>query len=175
MTSPSAIGTKMVIFTHTTCLYMRPFISVVYHNMRSLDPTIWGPQYWFVLQTIALCYPPKPNAVTKKKYYDFIQNLPLFLPNDAHFVELLDRYPVSPYLEGRESFLRWVIFIHNKMNAALGKPELTIAEAMEQYYEQYTPQPEIDENEARYREKMVHLGMIICLLFIAILVYRAGF
>ena len=46
-----------------------------------LDPTIWGPHYWFVLHTIALTYPLHPNDTIKKKYYDFIQNLPLFLPN----------------------------------------------------------------------------------------------
>ena len=45
-----------------------------------LDPKVWGPHYWFVLQTISLSYPLSPNDVTKKKYYDFIQNLPLFLP-----------------------------------------------------------------------------------------------
>ena len=47
---------------------------------QSFNPEIWGPQYWFVLYTIAISYPINVNVVTKKKYYDFIQNLPLFLP-----------------------------------------------------------------------------------------------
>ena len=46
----------------------------------ALDPKVWGPHYWFVLHTIALTYPITPNDVCKKKYYDFIHNLPLFLP-----------------------------------------------------------------------------------------------
>ena len=46
----------------------------------SLNPKVWGPHYWFVLHTIALTYPLKPNETVKKKYYDFIQNLPIFLP-----------------------------------------------------------------------------------------------
>lgn len=46
----------------------------------TLDPKIWGPHYWFVLHTIALSYPIKPNETIRKKFYDFYQNLPLFLP-----------------------------------------------------------------------------------------------
>ena len=45
-----------------------------------LDPKVWGPHYWFFLHTLAMTYPHHPNSVTKKKYYEFIQNLPLFLP-----------------------------------------------------------------------------------------------
>ena len=35
--------------------------------MCDLDPKIWGPHYWFFLHTIAMSYPLRPNAVTKKK------------------------------------------------------------------------------------------------------------
>ena len=31
-----------------------------------LQPSVWGPHYWFTLHTIALCYPLYPNDVTKK-------------------------------------------------------------------------------------------------------------
>ena len=43
----------------------------------NFDPNIWGPHYWFFLHTIAESYPLHPNSVTKKKYYDSIQNFPL--------------------------------------------------------------------------------------------------
>ena len=32
----------------------------------TLNPEIWGPHYWFVLYTIALSYPLKPNDISKK-------------------------------------------------------------------------------------------------------------
>ena len=85
----------------------------------ALDPKVFGPHYWFFLHTISMNYPKYPNAVTKKKYYDFIQNLPLFIPVEKHaadFSKLLDEYPVSPYLDSRDSFVRWMHFIHNKIN-----------------------------------------------------------
>ena len=48
--------------------------------MPALDPTVWGPHYWFFLHTIAMAYPIRPNDVTKKKHYELIQNMPLFIP-----------------------------------------------------------------------------------------------
>ena len=30
-------------------------------------PEIWGPHYWFFLNTVAMTYPNYPNKVTKKK------------------------------------------------------------------------------------------------------------
>ena len=93
----------------------------------NLDPDIWGPHYWFFLHTLAYSYPATPNAITKRKYYDCIHNLPLFIPHDEignKFSRLLDKYPVTPYLDKRESFLRWVNFIHNKVNYNQGKEEV---------------------------------------------------
>lgn len=139
-----------------------------------LDPAVWGPPVWFVLLTLALTYPLRPNEVTKKKYYDFVQNLPLFLPEGTNFVEVLDQYPVTPYLEGRESFTRWVIFVHNRVNEALGKPTLTIEEALTHYHEHYKPKVEISEGDRRRREKMVYLGAILALLLLACYVYFKG-
>ena len=77
----------------------------------ALDPKIWGPYYWFVLHTISLTYPLNPNETIKKKYYDFIHNLPLFIPISTfgnRFSEILDNYPVTPYLDSRESFTKWM-------------------------------------------------------------------
>ena len=69
------------------------------NNYIRLDPTIWGPHFWFFLHTLAMSYPHHPNAVTKKKYYELIQNFPLFIPNSSmgnYFSSLLDKYPIAP-------------------------------------------------------------------------------
>ena len=73
-------------------------------NIMGLDPKIWGPHYWFFLHTVALSYPRTPNEVTRKKYYDFIQNFPLFIPIEDignTFSKLVDKYPVTPYLDSQ--------------------------------------------------------------------------
>jgi hypothetical protein len=38
--------------------------------MVQLDPKVWGPHMWFFLHTISMTYPVRPNAVTKKIYYE---------------------------------------------------------------------------------------------------------
>jgi hypothetical protein len=83
------------------------------------DPTVWGPHFWFFLHTIAMAYPHHPNSVSKKKYYELIMNIPLFIPIESmgnDFSKLLDEYPVTAYLDSRDSLIRWMHFIHNKIN-----------------------------------------------------------
>lgn len=130
-----------------------------------LQPSVWGPHYWFTLHTISMCYPKYPNDVTKKKYYDFIQNFPLFIPIDDignTFSKLLDKYPVTPYLDSRESFMRWVHFIHNKINVALHLPEITMEEALASYYDHYKPKIVKTKEAYSRREKITCiLGILL--------------
>jgi hypothetical protein len=104
------------------------------------NPAVWGPHYWFFLHSVAYYYPEYPNDTTKRKYYDLIQNMPLFIPSETignRFSRLLDKYPVTPYLDKRESFIRWVNFIHNKINYTIGKAEMSIDESVAAYELQY--------------------------------------
>ncbi len=133
-----------------------------------LNPKVWGPHYWFVLHTIANTYPLSPNDVTKKKYYDFIQNLPLLLPIHEignSFAKYLDKYPVTPYLDSRPSFMKWMHFIHNKINVSIGEPELSQEESMAQYYDEYKPKVVKDAQQRKQREKLIFL-LIVCFLII---------
>ena len=114
--------------------------------------------------TMAVKYPEHANGVTRKKYYDFIQNLHLFLPEYAignRFSVLLDKYPVTPYLDTRESFLRWVVFIHNKVNVSIHKSELTMTEALNAYYSHYAPKQIVIMDELKYRQKFIYFGTLI--------------
>jgi hypothetical protein len=108
--------------------------------MPVLDPEVWGPHFWFFINTIAVNYPNNPNDVTKKKYYEFIQNLPLFIPVEEianDFDKLLQLYPISPYLDSRKSLVEWVHFIHNKINEKLEKPKISLNDFYSNYYEKY--------------------------------------
>ena len=136
----------------------------------TLDPAVWGPHYWFVLHTIALSYPVKPNETMRKKYYDFYQNLPMFIPIEEmgnNLSKFLDKYPVTPYLESRQSLVRWTHFIHNKINKALGKETMTLEETMTAYYEHYKPKEVKNMEERRRREKLVIVGSIVLVAGVA--------
>jgi hypothetical protein len=132
--------------------------------MSNLDPKIWGPHYWFFLHTVAMSYPNTPNGITKKKYYDFIQNIPLFIPVEkiaGEFSKLLDQYPVQPYLDNRESIVRWTWFIHNKINEKLEKPKITLNEFYIKYYEEYKPKNEKISDFIRLKGKLIYGSIIL--------------
>ena len=139
------------------------------------DPDVWGPHYWFFLHTIAESYPKNPNDVTKRKYYDFIQNMPLFIPIEEmgnKFSEMLDRYPVSPYLDNRDSFVRWVHFIHNKFNVLLGKKEITLPQALDNYRNEYKPKPVRLSEKLNLKKHYIHLAVILTCVFLIYLYYE---
>ena len=105
-----------------------------------LQPHIWGPHYWFFLHTTVFNYPVCPNAITKKKFYELIMNLPLFIPHSKSsndFCKLLDEYPVKPYLDSRKDLTKWVHFIHNRLNEKLNLPQKDYAKFEEEYFSQY--------------------------------------
>lgn len=139
-----------------------------------LDPKIWGPHYWFFLHTLAMTYPHHPNAVTKKKYYEFVQNLPLFIPVEEiskEFEKLIDVYPITPYLDNRDSFVRWMHFIHNKINEKLEKPPIPLNDFFVQYYNEYKSQNEKMSEFYKLREKLVYGGILVSILGVIYYLY----
>ena len=132
-----------------------------------LDPKIWGPHYCFFLHTVAMTYPHHPNAVTKKKYYEFVQNLPLFIPVEqisTEFEHLIEKFPVTPYLDNRDSLVRWMHFIHNKINEKLEKPQISLNDFFVQYYNQYKSQNEKLAEFYKLREKLIYGGILFSTL-----------
>ena len=134
---------------------------------KYLHPDVWGPHYWFFLHTIAFSYPENPNEFTKRKYYDLIHNFPLFIPDNKigdNFNNLLINYPVTPYLCSRESFMKWVFFIHNKINYSIGKPEISYLDSLELYLKNYESEPVKMQN--RFKLKRKYIIIFIILFFI---------
>lgn len=132
-----------------------------------LDPKVWGPHYWFFLHTVAMTYPHHPNAVTKKKYYEFVQNIPIFIPVEEiskEFEKLIDVYPITPYLDNRDSFVRWMHFIHNKINEKLEKKPITLNEFFVEYYNQYKSQNDKLAEYYKLREKLIYGGILVSIL-----------
>ena len=133
-------------------------------NNLQLDPTVWGPHFWFFLHTLAISYPHHPNAVTKKKYYELIQNLQLFIPVEtigSDFIKILDEYPVTAYLDNRESLTKWMHFIHNKINEKLEKPKISINDFYLRYYEEYKPKDIKMKDFYRWKEKIIYTLVLL--------------
>lgn len=143
--------------------------------MPALDPAIWGPKYWFFLHTIAMTYPHRPNDVTKRKYYDLIQNMPLFIPVEAmgsKFSKLLEEYPVTAYLDSRESFIRWLHFIHNKINVSLEKSKISLEEFYVLYYEEYKSKGVQNTEYYRWKEKIMYILVVFGITGLIVYLYN---
>lgn len=140
-----------------------------------LDPSVWGPHYWFFLHSITFTYPKNPTSATKKKYYDFIHNMPLFIPNKEianKFINYLDAYPITPYLDSSESLQKWVLFIHNKINKSIGKNQYTYHELLAYFKDIYKPKKVIEKNYIRWREKIIYLLLLLGLVFTIVYIYK---
>lgn len=135
----------------------------------NLDPKIWGKYYWFTLHTIGLTYPNNPNAIIKKQYYTLIQNLPLFIPHERLSLECkeyLDKYPVSAYLDSKESLLKWLHFIHNKINKKFGKPMISYSQYYEEYFDNYKNKDTLESQTKVQKYKILYICSIMLFVII---------
>lgn len=136
---------------------------------RPLDAAVWGPHFWFVMHTMAYTYPvSNPTPTTKRQMYDFFHRLPLFLPDAAmggKFQDLLNAYPLTPFLDKRESLMRWVHQIHNRINRTLGKPRIEYQESLDKYRQIY--------HTHQWSTKYQHYGNVYSALETKTIVYCA--
>jgi hypothetical protein len=86
------------------------------------------------------------------------------------FSALIDKYPITPYLDSRDSFIKWVHFIHNRVNKMTNKAEIPLSQALKEYYYNYKPKAIKVQEELKYRQKLVFflilLGGIIGVYFL---------
>jgi hypothetical protein len=98
--------------------------------------------------------------------------MPTFLPIGTmgnKFSDLINKYPVTPYLDNRESLVRWVHFIHNKINVMIGKEEVTLLESIDLYFAYYKATPLVMMEKLNIKKHHIYISLsLICLIFIYI-------
>ena len=137
---------------------------MLYNESRSLGSSVLVYIAYYVND---ISYSSKHS--NKKKYYEFITNLPIFLPNSDvgnHFAKLLDEYPVEPYLSSRMSFIKWIHFIHNKINVSLGKPDIPFYDFLEWYHKQYLPKDICDKEKKLLNKRYIEIAVIVILILL---------
>ena len=141
----------------------------------TFNSSIWGPHYWFFLHTCAFTYPKNPNAITKKIYYDLIQNFSRFIPVEkvsSDFEKLLLEYPIQPYLDDKDSLITWVWFIHNKINEKLEKSKITLEQFYNNYFDNYKSNDEKNYKKYNIIKKLVYFSVILLLFFLIYYFYN---
>ena len=102
--------------------------------------------------------------------YDFIQNLPIFIPDKKignEFSEMITQFPVTPYLDSRPSFNKWIHFIHNQINIKTGKPEMNMLDSIQKYNDHYNKPEHTLFEIAQRREKIIYIGIVAALVITA--------
>ena len=69
-------------------------------------------------------------------------------------------YPHKPNAVTRESFIRWMHFIHNKINVKLEKPTITLDEFYVLYYEAYKSKDTRSKEYYKWREKIIYILIV---------------
>jgi len=141
-----------------------------------LDASIWGSSYWFFIHTLTFTYPINPTTTIKKKYYDFLNNFYLFIPNkqmSKYYEETLIEYPIKPYLDRKDDLIKWGWYIHNKINQKLNKPILSLSDFYGIYYHKYN---ETSNNAIVNRKYMIYIKQIIffvlCIILYMYIIYK---
>lgn len=137
----------------------------------TLKSEVWGPHYWFFLHTCGFTYPKYPNDITKKKFYNLLTNFSSYIPVEeiaTYYDKMIIEYPIEPYLDDRESLVRWIWFIHNKINERLEKPKITLEEFYVSYFEKYKSRETTFIEKYKIIKKLVSIAFILFLsIFIA--------
>jgi len=64
-------------------------------------------------------------------------------------------------LDTRESFVRWIVFIHNKINEKLEKPTVSMNEFYIKYYEAYKPNDVKLKEYYKWKKQIIYAGVLI--------------
>ena len=81
-------------------------------------------------------------------------------------------YPVSPYLDSKDSLVRWAHFIHNKINKKLEKDQISIGKFYTEYYKQYETITEQQITQIKTKKHIVYALLIVFLLGVIFILHR---
>ena len=101
-----------------------------------MNPKFWGSHGWIFLHVVTMNYPKEPTNEDKSLYRNFFSSLMRVLPCEKcahHYEQHIIDDPIEPALDSRDSLVRWLIKIHNKVNEDLGKPQYTYEQVIEEY------------------------------------------
>ena len=110
--------------------------------MKSILPAVWGPYGWKFMHYVSLGYPESPSENDKRDYKAFFTSLQNILPCEkcqVNYQKNIYDHPIDNALDNRNSLVKWIIDIHNRVNKELGKNELGNEESVKLYLTEDKP------------------------------------
>ena len=134
----------------------------MYH--RYMNPKFWGPHGWYFLHSITMHYPKNPSEQDKLIYFNVFKSLENVLPCEKcayHYSKNLEKLPLEPALESRDTLVRWLISVHNEVNKETGKREYTYEEVIDEY----THKMNNIDSDSTLVYKVIILGLLVFILY----------
>ena len=104
-----------------------------------MDPDIWGPPLWKEMHIKTFNYPENPTQQDKVRIVKYFKNIKNRIPCDKckrHYTRELFIDPVENHVNSKKKLIKWLIDLHNKVNARLGKRIISYKEAYSLYENQ---------------------------------------
>jgi len=120
--------------------------------MSTLDPfnaQEWGPSLWKIIHTMAAAYPASPTPQYKASCRQFFYSLRHLLPCPTcqqHYNVLLSRQ--QPQVNSSEDLQKWVLWMHNEINARLKQGKAWTLEEMQRVYPPVEGGKDLNEESA---------------------------
>tara|TARA_B100001094_G_C17557426_1_gene496712 strand:+ start:25 stop:486 length:462 start_codon:yes stop_codon:yes gene_type:complete len=144
-----------------------------------MDPRIWGPPAWTFLHSVTLAYPDNPTETDRTNYGKFFNNLQPVLPClkcSNNYLTHIKEDPVENNLKDKESLVKWLIEMHNKVNRLYDKPEVTYDEMLDNYKKLYNVSSNsmFDKNITNYSKSNTNINTILLFLFVVSVLFLIG-
>lgn len=118
--------------------------------------SVWGSSLWHVLHTISFNYPIHPTKEDKNHYKAFMQSLQHVLPCSycrKNYVNNLKHLPLHcKVFDSRESFSKYVYYLHEHINTMLGKKSNLTYKNVRNRYEHFRSRCNVKKNITKKKE-----------------------
>lgn len=93
----------------------------------------WGPIIWRTMHSMALCYPGRIRQPEFETFYTVIARMIPCHTCSTLYMEKIRALPMAEYMDDSVRLFSWTVEIHNRVNASLGKPRMTVDDAYKLY------------------------------------------
>ena len=114
----------------------------------NLSPNHWGPKTWFFLESAAIAYPTNPTDEEKTSAKNLILALRDLLPCElcrinyrSYLNEIIQGNYLDNVVKDRDSFMNFIILVHNDVRVKTDKPSRSVEEVFNYYEKQYSSTP----------------------------------
>lgn len=106
--------------------------------LKTKDPKVWGPHYWYMFHNMAYNYVERPSEETKRNLKNFIQSIPFILPCPLcsdHAKIFLERnnHLLDHSVSSRNNLMMFFFFFHNYVNQNTQKKSLSLVDFKKKY------------------------------------------